>query len=96
MNRKMAKLKISGRLLRKKARRLSFSPKKHCRFCSNVEIAQGLDYKNVSLLKGYLTERGKILQARVSGVCSKHQRVLSHCIKKARVIALLPYRSAEF
>lgn len=96
MNRKMAKLKISGRLLRKKARRLSFAPRKHCRFCASAEAEQGLDYKNVALLKNYLTERGKILQSRVSGVCARHQRDLAHTIKKSRVMALLPYTSSEF
>lgn len=91
----MAKLKISGRLLRKKARRLSFGPKKQCRFCGTLAEGQGLDYKNVSLLKNYLTERGKILQSRVSGVCTRHQRQLAHDIKKARVMALLPYTASN-
>ena len=99
VKKKLTKLKISGRLLRKKARRLSFSPQKHCRFCSVREessVASVLDYKNSTLLKNFLTERGKILPSRISGVCTGHQRGLAHMIKKARVMALLPYCAPEF
>jgi small subunit ribosomal protein S18 len=93
---KLAKLKVSGRLLRKKARRLSFSTKKHCRFCGTNESSVLLDYKNISVLKNFLTERGKILPARISGACCFHQRELAHMIKKARVMALLPYSSTGY
>lgn len=93
---KMTKLKVSGRLLRKKARRLSFSPRKHCRFCGSEEPSVLLDYKNANVLKGFLTERGKILSSRISGVCSRHQRELAHSIKKSRTMALLPYASSGF
>ena len=96
MKKKIAKLKVSGRLLRKKAKRLSFSPKKHCRFCGRKDPETTLDYKNVSLLKNFLTERGKILPSRISGVCTRHQRSLAHTIKKSRVMALLPYCAPEF
>ena len=93
---KMSRLKVSGRLLRKKARRLSFSPRKHCRFCGAEEPSVLLDYKNAGVLKSFLTERGKILSSRISGVCSRHQRELAHCIKKSRTMALLPYYAPEF
>ncbi|MGB8467984.1 MAG: 30S ribosomal protein S18 [Candidatus Babeliales bacterium] len=96
MKKRINKLKISGRLLQKKARRLSFSPRKHCRFCGNAEVEQSLDYKNSPLLKGFLTERGKILPSRISGVCTRHQRSLAHEIKKSRVMALLPYTSSGY
>ncbi len=92
----MARLKISGRLLRKKARRLSFAPKKHCRFCGTREVDILLDYKNASVLKNFLTERGKILPSRISGVCSRHQRELAQLIRKSRTMALLPYCAPEF
>lgn len=97
MKKKFAKLQVSGRLLRKKARRLSFAPKKHCRFCGRRQEPENmLDYKNVSLLKNFLTERGKILPSRISGVCMRHQRLLACTIKKARVMALLPYYAPEY
>ncbi|MEX0940178.1 MAG: 30S ribosomal protein S18 [Candidatus Babeliales bacterium] len=96
VKKRTSKLKISSRLLRKKARRLSFAPRKHCRFCGAKQVETVLDYKNVPVLKSFLTERGKILPSRISGVCARHQRALSHVIKKARVMALLPYYAPEF
>jgi small subunit ribosomal protein S18 len=96
MKKRINKLKISGRLLQKKAKRLSFSPRKHCRFCSMDDVAHVIDYKNATLLRNFLTERGKILPSRISGVCTKHQRSLAHEIKKGRVMALLPYTSSAY
>ena len=92
---KKVKLKISARLLRKKARRSSFGASKHCRFCSNREQVALLNYKNATLLKNFLTERGKILPSRISGNCAKHQRNLTGEIKKARVMVLLPYSASH-
>ena len=62
--------------------------KKVCRFCADkVEI----DYKNVSLLRAFITERGKILSGRVTDTCAKHQRELDTAIKRARMLALIPF-----
>ncbi len=88
---KKFKLKISSRLLKKKIRKQSFLAKKHCRFCGSAELEQKLNYKNVSLLKGFLTERYKILPSRVSGNCFYHQKQLANQIKIARIMALLPF-----
>jgi len=63
--------------------------KKVCAFC--VDKAEYIDYKDVAKLKKYVTERGKILPRRISGNCAKHQRALTVAIKRARVMALLPY-----
>ncbi len=60
-----------------------------CRFCKNN--IDRIDYKDTSLLKGFINERGKILSARITKLCSLHQRRLSQAIKRAREIALLPY-----
>ena len=87
------KLKVSARLLKKKVRKQSFNSPKHCRFCSDKEQEQFLDYKNINMLRGFLTERGKILPSRVSGNCFYHQRQLSNQIKISRSMALLPYCS---
>lgn len=93
---KKIKLKISARLAKKKSRRKNqFGAKKPCRFCSNPEAKQQIDYKNASFLKGFLTERGKILPARISGNSCKHQRMIAHEIKKARMMALLPFTSTN-
>lgn len=63
--------------------------KKMCAFCA--EKVEDIDYKEVSRLRKYITERGKILPRRISGNCAKHQRQLTLAIKRARNIALLPY-----
>lgn len=62
-----------------------------CSFC--VDKATAVDYKEINKLKKYVTERGKILPRRISGNCAKHQRILTSAIKKARVMALLPFSS---
>ena len=85
------KLKVSSRLLKKKVRKQSYLTQKHCRFCNDSELAKEIDYKNINLLRSFLTERGKILPSRVSGNCFFHQRHLSAQIKIARSMALLPY-----
>ena len=71
--------------MRKPARR------KVCNFC--VEKSESIDYKDVAKLKRFTTEKGKILPRRMSGVCAKHQRTLAVAIKRARVMALLPYKA---
>ncbi len=88
---KKIKLKISARLLKKRPRKGQGRAGKQCRFCESAEQAHNIDYKNATFLKGFLTERGKILPARVSGVCCLHQRKLARAIKKSRTMALLPY-----
>lgn len=93
---KKIKLRISSRLLKKKNRRNGFGAEKHCRFCGTKDQISLLDYKNVYFLKGFLTERGKILAARISGNCCRHQRCLAAMIKKARTMALLPYCAPHF
>ena len=50
-----------------------------------------IDYKNVAMLKKYVSERGKILPRRITGTCAKHQRAMTVAIKRARHIALMPY-----
>ena len=63
--------------------------RKVCQFC--VDKAEYIDYKDTVKLKRYLSERGKILPRRTTGVCAMHQRELTEAIKRARQIALLPY-----
>ena len=65
------------------------SRRKVCRFC--VEKATSIDYKDTRKLQGFVTEAGKIMPRRMSGVCAQHQRDLAVAIKRARVMALLPY-----
>lgn len=63
--------------------------KKVCNFC--VDKVEVIDYKDVSRLRRYISERAKILPRRVTGTCAYHQRELTTAIKRARNIALLPY-----
>ncbi|MGI6189687.1 MAG: 30S ribosomal protein S18 [Clostridiales bacterium] len=65
------------------------SRRRVCSFC--LDKAESIDYKDVSRLRKYITERGKILPRRISGNCAKHQRQLTVAIKRARNVALLPY-----
>lgn len=66
-----------------------FQRRKFCRFCA--EKMEYIDYKDLKTLKSYLTERGKILPRRMTGVCAKHQRSLNEAIKRSRNIALLSF-----
>ena len=63
--------------------------RKVCGFC--VDKIDFIDYKNVSRLRRFVSERGKILPRRTTGTCASHQRILTHAIKQAREIALLPF-----
>ncbi|WP_346355136.1 30S ribosomal protein S18 [Azotosporobacter soli] len=63
--------------------------KKVCSFCVDKVVA--IDYKDVGRIRRYTTERGKILPRRISGNCAKHQRQVTLAIKRARMIALLPF-----
>ncbi|WP_343183524.1 30S ribosomal protein S18 [Buchnera aphidicola] len=66
-----------------------FRRRKFCRF--TAEGIKYIDYKDISILKSYITESGKIVPSRITGTKSKYQRQLSKAIKRARYLALLPY-----
>jgi small subunit ribosomal protein S18 len=65
-----------------------FFKKKVCKFCTQK---LKIDYKDADTLRRFITERGKILPRRITGTCAKHQRALALAIKRARIIALLPF-----
>ena len=65
------------------------SRRKVCGFC--VDKVEHIDYRDTARLRKYVSERGKIMPRRMSGVCAKHQRELAIAIKRARIVALLPY-----
>ena len=67
-----------------------YAPRRRvCTFC--VEHAKSIDYKDVERLRRFISDRAKIEPTRKTGVCAKHQRLLSTAIKRARHIALLPF-----
>ena len=63
--------------------------RKVCNFC--VDKQSDINYKDVTRLRKYISERGKILPRRISGNCASHQRALTVAVKRARVIAILPF-----
>ena len=63
--------------------------RKSCRFCHDEKIK--IEYKNPDMLEKFITDRGKILPRRITGTCSRHQRALSTEIKRASILALLPF-----
>lgn len=62
---------------------------KGCPFCSAANFK--IDYKRTDILAQYVTDRGKIFSRRISGACARHQRQLAIAVKRARMLALLPY-----
>ena len=69
--------------------RQSFKRRKFCRF--TAEKIQEADYKQVELLKDFISENGKIIPARIPGTKAHYQRQLATAVKRARFLALLPY-----
>jgi small subunit ribosomal protein S18 len=66
-----------------------FQRRKFCRFCADK--TPFIDYKDIKTIRGYMTERGKLLSRKVTGNCSVHQRELTTAVKRARSIALIPF-----
>ncbi|MDR3136567.1 MAG: 30S ribosomal protein S18 [Coriobacteriales bacterium] len=63
--------------------------KKFCTFCKDSKLP--IDYKDTTLLRKYMTERGKIKPRRITGACAQHQHEIATAIKRAREMALVPY-----
>ena len=70
-----------------------FRRRKFCRF--TAECVQEIDYKDLEVLKQYITETGKIVPSRITGTKAKYQRQLATAIKRARYLALLPYTDSH-
>lgn len=69
--------------------RRGFGRRKVCRFC--VDKTSRVDYKDLNTIKYFVTERGKMIPRRINGNCARHQRQMAKAIKRARMIALVPY-----
>lgn len=63
--------------------------RKYCRF--TAEGIEEIDYKDLEILKAYISETGKIVPSRITGTKAKYQRQLAKAIKRARYLALIPY-----
>ena len=67
--------------------------RKYCRF--TAEGITEIDYKDLDLLKAYITETGKIVPSRITGTKARYQRQLAKAVKRARYLSLLPYTDAH-
>lgn len=65
-----------------------------CQFCADKTLV--IEYKNIDLMKRYVTEDGKIRPRRETGSCAKHQRKVAQAVKRARHMALLPFKASRF
>jgi small subunit ribosomal protein S18 len=63
-----------------------------CKFCADKDL--NLDYKWSYILEGFVSERGRIVPSRTTGTCAKHQRALTLEVKRARNVALLPFKAS--
>ena len=70
-----------------------FRRRKYCRFYA--EGIKEIDYKDLNLLKQYVSESGKIVPSRITGTSAKYQRQLADAVKRARFLALLPYSDSH-
>lgn len=67
----------------------SMGRRKPCKFCTDEKLR--IDYKDASLLKYFITDRGKLVPRRLSGNCAKHQREIAVAVNRARMIAMMPF-----
>lgn len=63
--------------------------KKICRFCHDKVTMQAIDYKDLTRLSKFITDRGRVLSRRISGTCARHQRKVAQALRRARFLALL-------
>jgi small subunit ribosomal protein S18 len=71
------------------SKRKPMGRRRSCKFCSDAAIK--IDYKDASLLKYFITDRGKLVPRRLSGNCAKHQRAIAVAVNRARMIAIMPF-----
>ncbi len=83
------RLRAKARKKARKAKKKGFGRKKVCRFCADSNIL--VDYKDTKVLRVFVAESGKLIPARISGNCAKHQRQVSLAVKRARQLAFMPY-----
>jgi small subunit ribosomal protein S18 len=83
--------KAKGKGMKKKGRPIA--RRRICRFCADTKLV--IDYKEGKLLTPFTTERGRIVPRRISGNCAKHQREVTLAIKRARILALIPFSATQ-
>lgn len=94
MPRRMGRDKDKDRDKKKKGlAKFSMQRKRTCRFCTDKNLR--LDYKNAQQIGIFLSERGKILPRRYTGACAKHQRGITLAVKRARILAVVPFTTTQ-
>ncbi len=78
---------------KEKKRSFGTGRKKSCRFCVDKELR--IDYKDGRLLGGFITERGRLVPRRISGNCAFHQRTVTLAVKRARILAYIPFTATQ-
>ena len=71
----------------------NFNRRKVCKYCADKKLK--VDYKDGRALLAFTTERGKIIPSRISGACARHQREVNLAIKRARILAFIPYTATQ-
>lgn len=71
----------------------TFIRKKSCRFCRDPQMR--IDYKDAKALRPFISEREKITPSRYTGMCAYHQRKVTEAIKRARILAIIPFSSSQ-
>lgn len=84
-----SRLRAKARKRARKRMRKVFVRRKMCRFCADSNLQ--IEYKDPKVLRFFVTETGKTIPRRISGNCARHQRAVALAIKRARILALLPY-----
>lgn len=74
-------------------KKLGTGRKKSCRFCQDKELR--VDYKDGRLLQGFITERGRLVPRRITGNCAYHQRQIALSVKRARILAYIPFTATQ-
>ncbi|MFH1755951.1 MAG: 30S ribosomal protein S18 [Candidatus Latescibacterota bacterium] len=80
---------MAKKIIGKKKKERQQKSKKPCKFCQ--EGITHIDYKDPRKLRKFMTDRGKITPRRITGTCAKHQRILAMAVKRARMLALVPF-----
>ena len=78
---------------RRRKKRRGWARKKVCAFCANKNLV--IDFKSPDSLRRYVSERGRIIPRRISGVCAKHQRKVASEIKRGRILGMLPFTTID-
>lgn len=78
---------------KKKRKPRPLNRRRQCRFCADKKLV--IDFKDGKALTAFTTERGKLVPRRISGNCAKHQREVTEAIKRARILALIPYTATQ-